>query len=377
MRTRVIVCALQAAAAATGNSVLLPSQTPWGKTDAKFRAHGWLGFSHGWSVVKQEWEQATQDIQAAAFTMADEGKTMSVKNDKVKVENKFRLVVWGDANHSDCVPTCTGTIRSVEKDKHGISKIGGIVQLHDGKRLLEFRNPLGTRGVKTWMMASDGHKKSGPYGGRCWRGDCRQGQNFVGKFYDPFGHELGAALKDRLSSFDRELYRNCTSDQNQCNGSISHWNRIKNSKERNFPRMFVNKKSFRNGIRVPIQDGFRTIDIANGDVTERSCADLGATYAHQHVEENSMLNNGQATENVCFRSCSDFYAEKLPIVNLEFGLPPDNSTRGFPQPFGVQYPLDTDQKGARGWDPHQQQPLKGNSVPFHAWIRSEIKYITE
>ena len=164
-------------------------------------------------MLKQEWEELTRNSVATAFIRSDIGKSVSIMKDEVMVDSKMRLVVWGDAGHSDCI----GKILSVQEHEKGIVKLmckckqciretGGTCGTHhscppfqnakceqgkcvcaDGKcaeggkcvahtnkfckackkahrwncerdQIKVLQNPLGTRGVKMWMLDSNGQK---------------------------------------------------------------------------------------------------------------------------------------------------------------------------------------------------------------------------
>ena len=63
---------------------------------------------------------------AAAFSKADEGKIVEIKNGKVKVNGANRDVRWGDSTQMDC----TATIVKVE------SGLNGKVELSNGRSAL-------------------------------------------------------------------------------------------------------------------------------------------------------------------------------------------------------------------------------------------------
>ena len=59
------------------------------------------------------------EVSAAYFSHADVGKNIEIRDGKVKLDGVNQAVKWGDAAH----PDCSGTIKSVDHNLHGIVKL--------------------------------------------------------------------------------------------------------------------------------------------------------------------------------------------------------------------------------------------------------------
>ena len=205
------------------------------------------------------------------------------------------------------------------------------------------------RGHKMWMVAADGGKHSGPYGIRCWKGNCAQGDNFVGKLLggqtirgrkgSPPGigsyqlRNWGANVKDGMG-----LDTWCNKDAKTCNWKYCG-SGIKSICEEFSP------------------DGWRYLSL-NPDTNRVKYGFGGKTreIPHPWMTGAEIKRGDWKLANAT--SCAKFYAPELKTVGLEIGLSPDakvlrivvgcmlcHEAFSVQVPAGwVQYPLDPTSK---------------------------------
>ena len=173
------------------------------------------------------------------------------------------------------------------------------------------------KGHKMWMVAADGGKHSGPYGIRCWKGNCAQGDSFVGKLLG--GHTIvgskgsppgigsyhtrnwGVNVKDKVGLdawCDKDFLQRKTCDWKYCEQAI-------NSVCDEFS-----------------PDGWRYLSLSP-DTNKVQYGFAGKIRSIHHPWMTGSEIKSGAWKWANTTSCAKFYAPELKTVGLEIGLAPD------------------------------------------------------